>query len=138
MGTTDLHEFPIQSSNKGELTRVQRRIPLPEVCKPEVPVPIAPAPTVQFVTAPAPDPAPTSSISAPAEPHLPYSTKHYRKLEAEQAGKFRNSTTSSCHTAAAISVSRTGTLEDINSITDIGGVPLSPRKLMRSGYMPLR
>ncbi|KAH3727445.1 hypothetical protein DPMN_053380 [Dreissena polymorpha] len=95
MGTTDPNKFPIgiQSSTKGELTRVRRRILPPEVCKPEVPVPvpIAPAPTVQFVTAPAPDLAPTSSISAPAEPHLPYSTKHYRKrkLEAEQAGEFR-------------------------------------------------
>ncbi|KAH3843989.1 uncharacterized protein LOC127877285 [Dreissena polymorpha] len=91
MGTTDPHKFPIQSSTKGELTRVRRRILPPEVCKPEVPVPIAPAPTVQFVTAPAPDLAPTSSISAPAEPHLPYSTKHYRKrkLEAEHAGEFR-------------------------------------------------
>ncbi|KAH3786658.1 hypothetical protein DPMN_164765, partial [Dreissena polymorpha] len=70
--------FPIHSSTKGELTR------------PEVPVPIAPAPTVQFVTTPAPDLAPSSSISAPAEPHLPYSTKHYRKrkLEAEQAREF--------------------------------------------------
>ncbi|KAH3808824.1 hypothetical protein DPMN_137183 [Dreissena polymorpha] len=52
---------------------------------------VAPAPLVRFVTAPAPDLALTSSISVPAEPYLPYSTKHYRKrkLEAEQAGEFQ-------------------------------------------------
>ncbi|KAH3708033.1 hypothetical protein DPMN_067472 [Dreissena polymorpha] len=59
--------------------------------KPEVPVTIAPAPTVRSVNAPAPDLAPTSSISVPAEPYLPFSTKHYmkRKLGAEQTGEFR-------------------------------------------------
>ncbi|KAH3714993.1 hypothetical protein DPMN_057696 [Dreissena polymorpha] len=59
--------------------------------KQEVPVPVAPAPLVRFVTAPAYDLALTSSISVPAEPYSPYSTKHYRnrKLEAEQSGEFR-------------------------------------------------
>ncbi|KAH3874212.1 hypothetical protein DPMN_037454 [Dreissena polymorpha] len=58
--------------------------------KPEVPVPIAPAPLVRFVIAPAPDLALTSSNSVPAEPNLPYSTKHYRtrKLKDGQAGEF--------------------------------------------------
>ncbi|KAH3808607.1 hypothetical protein DPMN_136964 [Dreissena polymorpha] len=68
-----------------------RRIIPTDKFKPEVPVPVAPASLVRFVTAPAPDLALTSSISVPAEPYLPYSTKHYRKrkLEAEQAGEFR-------------------------------------------------
>ncbi|KAH3727531.1 hypothetical protein DPMN_053470 [Dreissena polymorpha] len=75
MGTTEPHKFPIQISTKGSLIhQVRRRILPPDEVKHEVPVPIAPAPLVRFVTAPAPDLALTSSISAPAESYLPYST----------------------------------------------------------------
>ncbi|KAH3823722.1 hypothetical protein DPMN_125539 [Dreissena polymorpha] len=90
MGTTEPHKFPIQISTKGFLIhQVRRRILPPDEVKHKVPVPNAPAPLVRFVTAPAPDLALTSSISA--ESYLPYSTKHYtkRKLETEQAGEFR-------------------------------------------------
>ena len=46
---------------------------------------------MRFVIAPAPDLALTLSISVQAEPYLPFSRKHYRKmkLEAEQAGEFQ-------------------------------------------------
>ncbi|KAH3835006.1 hypothetical protein DPMN_108339 [Dreissena polymorpha] len=89
-GTTEQHKFPIQISTKGYLIhKVRRRILPPDELKHEVQVPIAPAPLVRFVTVPAPDLAQTSSISAPAEHYLPYSSTHYRKLEAEQAEEFR-------------------------------------------------
>ncbi|KAH3782669.1 hypothetical protein DPMN_160588 [Dreissena polymorpha] len=72
-------------SIKGKLVKVQRTILAPEVCKPKVPVSIMPAPTVQYFTAPAPDLALTSLITALTEHNLPHSIKHYwkRKLEAK-------------------------------------------------------
>ncbi|KAH3808740.1 hypothetical protein DPMN_137098 [Dreissena polymorpha] len=87
---TRTDEFPIQISTKGDRINVRRRILPPGELKPEVPVPIEPAPLVRFVIAPAPDLALTSSISVPAEPKLPYSTKYYRKrkLKDGQAGEF--------------------------------------------------
>ncbi|KAH3853094.1 hypothetical protein DPMN_095617 [Dreissena polymorpha] len=84
-------EFWRQYNKKLSYRTCNRRIIPTDKFKPGVPVPVAPAPLVRFMTAPAPDLALTSSISVPAEPYLPYSSKHYRKrkLDAEQAGEFR-------------------------------------------------
>ncbi|KAH3736753.1 hypothetical protein DPMN_043326 [Dreissena polymorpha] len=95
------NEKSIQNSMKGEHMNVQRTILAPDVCKPEVPVFISPASTVRFFTAPATDLAPTSTISVPIEPNLPYPTKQYqtRTLDPDQAvefwGQYQERT---CHT----------------------------------------